>query len=206
MQSIKDNKTTDERIDYKLSDANIRYFPNFFTREKSDALLDRLIDTIPWKQNTIKMYGKENLVPRLESWHGNDGKSYGYSGIRMNPMPWTPELLFIKGRIEENSETQFNSVLINYYRGGKDRVAWHSDDEKELGRNPVIGSISLGAERKFRLRHKEYKNNGLKKEILLCHGSLLLMSGPTQHFWMHEIPRTTKPIGARVNLTFRFIH
>ena len=102
MQSTKDKQTTDEGIDYQLPDANIRYFPNFFTLEKSDALLDRLIDTIPWKQNTIKMYGKENLVPRLESWHGNDGKSYGYSGIRMNPMPWTPELLFIKGRIEEN--------------------------------------------------------------------------------------------------------
>ena len=164
-----------------------------------------MIKSIPWKQNKIRFYGKESLVPRLESWHGDPGIRYAYSGIEMEAKPWTPELLEIKKRIEEKSGTGFNSVLINYYRDGKDRVAWHSDDEKELGKNPVIGSVSLGAERKFKLRHKQYKQNGLKHEVILKNGSFLLMQGETQHHWMHEIPRTAIPIEARVNLTFRVV-
>ena len=151
------------------------------------------------------MYGKENPVPRLEAWYGDSGKSYAYSGIRMEPNSWTPELQEIKKAIETESEIKFNSVLINYYRDGQDRVAWHSDDEKELGKNPVIGSVSLGAERTFKLRHKHYKTNELKKSIILKNGSFLLMEGTTQHHWMHEIPRTAKPIGPRINLTFRVI-
>ena len=123
----------------------------------------------------------------------------------MQPTPWNDDLKIIKNFIEPESGVIFNSVLINYYRDGKDRVAWHSDDEKELGRNPVIGSVSLGAERNFKLRHKQYKVNGLKKQITLRHGSFLLMKGSTQHHWMHEIPRTAKPIGPRINLTFRVI-
>ena len=131
--------------------------------------------------------------------------SYTYSGIQMNAKPWTNELLEIKKSIEPLARTQFNSVLINYYRDGRDRVAWHSDDEKELGLNPVIASISFGAERKFKLRHKRFKENQLKHEIILPNGSLLIMSGVTQHHWLHEIPRTAKPIGPRINLTFRVI-
>ena len=118
---------------------------------------------------------------------------------------WNSDLLFIKRAIETASKTIYNSVLINYYRDGKDRVAWHSDDEKELGRNPVIASISLGAERKFKLRHKQYKQNGYKHEIVLKNGSFLLMRGETQHNWLHEIPRTALPISSRINLTFRVI-
>ena len=168
-------------------------------------MLQKLINGITWRQNTIKMYGKENPVPRLEAWYGDPGKSYTYSGITMQPTPWNDDLKIIKNSIEPESGVIFNSVLINYYRDGKDRVAWHSDDEKELGRNPVIGSVSLGAERNFKLRHKQYKVNGLKKQITLRHGSFLLMKGSTQHHWMHEIPRTAKPIGPRINLTFRVI-
>ena len=123
----------------------------------------------------------------------------------MNPKPWTQNLIQIKKAIEPIAKVTFNSVLINYYRDGKDRVAWHSDDEKELGQNPVIGSISLGAERKFKMRHRQYKTNGLKYEIMLNHGSFLLMKGTTQHHWMHEIPRTAKPTDPRINLTFRII-
>ena len=120
----------------------------------------------------------------------------------MEAKPWNSDLLFIKRALKTASKTTYNSVLINYYRDGKDRVAWHSDDEKELGKNPVIGSISLGAERKFKLRHKQYKQNGYKHEIVLKNGSFLLMRGETQHNWLHEIPRTALPIGSRVNLTF----
>ena len=192
-------------IDYLLPDAKIRYYPSFFSPTMSSFFLEQLKKSIQWKQNIIKMYGKENPVPRLEAWYGDPGKSYAYSGIQMDPIPWTDELKEIKSAVELESGTKFNSVLINFYRDGKDRVAWHSDDEKELGQNPVIGSVSFGAERNFKLRHKKYKSNGLKKEIILQNGSFLLMQGSTQHHWMHEIPRTAKPINSRINLTFRVI-
>ena len=196
---------TESKIKYNLPEAEIDYFPEFFSREKSLHFLTRLLETIKWKQNTIKMYGKENPVPRLEAWYGDPGKSYAYSGIRMEPSTWTDELNEIKRSIESEVAISFNSVLINYYRDGQDRVAWHSDDEKELGKNPVIGSVSFGAERTFKLRHKQYKENNLKQSIVLKNGSFLLMKGATQHHWMHEIPRTAKTIGPRINLTFRVI-
>ena len=188
-----------------LPDSEINLHQNHFDAEIAGNLLRELTEEIPWVQNKIRFYGKESLVPRLESWHGDEGMSYTYSGIRMDAKPWTKILLMIKESIEPIAKTTFNSVLINYYRDGKDRVAWHSDDEKELGKNPVIASVSLGAERKFKLRHKKYKENKLQYEIFLQSGSLLLMSGSTQHHWLHEIPRTAKPIGPRINLTFRVI-
>ena len=188
-----------------LPDADVAYYEGFFPVENSDRLLDSLINKIQWKQNTIRFYGKESPVPRLEAWYGDPGMSYSYSGIRMDPLPWTEDLLEIKKIIEPVSMTTFNSVLINFYRDGKDRVAWHSDDEKELGKKPIIGSVSFGAERKFKLRHKKYRENGLRSEIMLKHGSFLLMSGSTQNHWAHEIPKTAKPLGPRVNLTYRKI-
>ena len=188
-----------------LPDSEINLHQNHFDAEIAGNLLRELTEEIPWVQNKIKFYGKESLVPRLESWHGDEGMSYTYSGIKMDAKPWTKNLLVIKESIEPIAKTTFNSVLINYYRDGKDRVAWHSDDEKELGKNPVIASVSLGAERKFKLRHKKYKENQLQHEVFLQNGSLLLMSGSTQHHWLHEIPRTAKPIGPRINLTFRVI-
>ena len=188
-----------------LPDSDISIDQDHFDAEIAVNLLKDLTEEIPWVQNKIRFYGKESLVPRLESWHGDEGMSYTYSGIKMDAKPWTKNLLIIKESIEPIAKTTFNSVLINYYRDGKDRVAWHSDDEKELGKNPVIASVSLGAERKFKLRHKKYKENQLQHELFLQSGSLLLMSGPTQHHWLHEIPRTAKPIGPRINLTFRVI-
>jgi len=202
---MQDSLILEEPGEIKLPNAKLFYYPQLFEAKKADNLLSVLKEGIEWTQNTIRFYGKESLVPRLEAWYGDEGKSYAYSGIYMDPKPWTSELLSIKQAIEPVAGVSFNSVLINYYRNGKDRVAWHSDDEKELGQNPVIGSVSLGAERKFKLRHKQYKANGLKHEILLRHGSFLLMQGTTQHHWMHEIPRTAKPIGPRINLTFRII-
>jgi alkylated DNA repair dioxygenase AlkB len=188
-----------------LPDSEISLNQKHFDSEIAANLLKDLTEEIPWVQNKIRFYGKESLVPRLESWHGDKGMSYTYSGIKMDAKPWTQNLLMIKESIEPIAKTTFNSVLINYYRDGKDRVAWHSDDEKELGKNPVIASVSLGAERKFKLRHKKYKENQLQHEVFLQSGSLLLMSGSTQHHWLHEIPRTAKPIGPRINLTFRVI-
>ena len=188
-----------------LPDSEISLHQKHFDSEIAVNLLKDLNEEIPWVQNKIRFYGKESLVPRLESWHGDKGMSYTYSGIKMDAKPWTKNLLMIKESIEPIAKTTFNSVLINYYRDGKDRVAWHSDDEKELGKNPVIASVSLGAERKFKLRHKKYKENQLQHEVFLQSGSLLLMSGSTQHHWLHEIPRTAKPIGPRINLTFRVI-
>ena len=188
-----------------LPDSDINLHQDHFDAEIAANLFKDLTEEIPWVQNKIRFYGKESLVPRLESWHGDKGMSYTYSGITMDAKPWTKNLLMIKESIEPIAKTTFNSVLINYYRDGKDRVAWHSDDEKELGKNPVIASVSLGAERKFKLRHKKYKENQLQHEVFLQNGSLLLMSGSTQHYWLHEIPRTAKPIGPRINLTFRVI-
>lgn len=202
---MQDSLILEEPGEINLPDAELCYYPELFPTIEADPLLHSLKDGIEWTQNTIRFYGKESLVPRLEAWYGDPGKSYAYSGIHMDPKPWTKELITIKQTIEPLAGVIFNSVLINYYRDGKDRVAWHSDDEKELGKNPVIGSVSLGAERKFKLRHKHYKTNGLKHEIMLRHGSFLLMKGATQHHWMHEIPRTAKPIGPRINLTFRII-
>ena len=188
-----------------LPDADLEYFPSLFPEKQATRLLNALLNNVEWVQNTIRFYGKESLVPRLEAWYGDAGKSYAYSGIRMDPKPWIKELLEIKKAIEPLASTRFNSVLINYYRDGRDRVAWHSDDEKELGPNPVIGSVSLGAERKFKLRHKDHKQNANYGEVILSHGSLLVMKGETQRFWKHEIPRTARPIGKRINLTFRVI-
>jgi alkylated DNA repair dioxygenase AlkB len=205
MNSRQQNFLPRDPENFDLPDASIQYFPEFFPAVQANGMLQKLKNGITWKQNTIKMYGKENPVPRLEAWYGDPGKSYTYSGITMQPTPWNDDLKIIKNSIEAVSGVIFNSVLINHYRDGKDRVAWHSDDEKELGRNPVIGSVSLGAERNFKLRHKQYKVNELKKQITLRHGSFLLMKGSTQHHWMHEIPRTAKPIGPRINLTFRVI-
>ena len=139
----------------------------------------------------------------MTAWYGDAGKTYCYSGITVEPIPWTPLLLSIKTRVEAVANTTFNSVLLNYYRGEQDSVSWHSDDEPELGQNPVIASVSFGATRKFQFKHKT--NPDLRAAIDLTPGSLLIMAGATQHFWKHQIPKTTKPVGARINLTFRVI-
>ena len=203
MNSSTEELFRESKMEYDLPDAEIEYFPEFFSREKSLNFLPQLLDTIKWKQNTIKMYGKENPVPRLEAWYGDPGKSYAYSGIRMEPSTWTDELNEIKRSIESEVAISFNSVLINYYRDGQDRVAWHSDDEKELGTHPFIASLSFGANRIFHFRHKT--DSSLKFKIELEPGSLLLMGGPTQEFWKHQIPKTKRVVEPRINLTFRRI-
>lgn len=192
-----------EKIVFDLPDAEIEYYPDFFSYEKANELFEKLKTEIPWQQDSISVFGKTHPQPRLTALYGNDGKTYSYSNIVMHPHKWNPLLMFIKNEIEEISQENFTTVLLNLYRDGKDSNGWHADNEKELGRNPVIASVSFGAERSFHLQHNSIKEAKLK--ITLEHGSLLLMKGTTQHFWKHQIPKTAKPIGERINLTFRII-
>ncbi|GMN11655.1 alpha-ketoglutarate-dependent dioxygenase AlkB [Croceitalea sp. MTPC9] len=193
-----------EEIKFNLPNAVISYFPNFIENQKANSYFKNLKTTIPWQQDNIKVFGKIHPQPRLTALFGNNGKSYSYSNITMNPHSFTSELLELKEAIESISEISFTTCLLNLYRDGKDSNGWHSDDEAELGKNPVIASISLGQERFFHLRHKNDKR--LRQKILLTHGSLLLMKGETQHFWQHQIPKTTRQIKERINLTFRVVY
>jgi alkylated DNA repair dioxygenase AlkB len=142
------------------------------------------------------------MFPRLTAWYANPGLTYSYSGVTHQAVPWTPELLDVKRRAELAAGTTWNSLLLNFYRNGRDSIGFHADDEPELGTNPVIGSISLGAERRFVLKHPA---SGEKLELELPHGSLLVMGGTSQHHWRHGVPKTRKPVGPRINLTFRRI-
>jgi len=186
-----------------VPDADIRFYPQFFSPSESDAFLAELMNSTDWKQEKISYYGKLMNLPRLTAWYGDTGKTYKYSGITVDARPWTPILLAIKREIETVTPASFNSVLLNLYRSERDSVAWHSDDEPELGRNPIIGSVSLGETRTFYFRHK--RNEELKARVELSHGSYLLMQGPTQHHWQHQIAKTTRSCGPRINLTFRSI-
>ncbi|MEK0190259.1 MAG: alpha-ketoglutarate-dependent dioxygenase AlkB [Oscillatoriales cyanobacterium] len=185
------------------TDGEVIFYPNLFSIQESDRLFSELDSSVKWRHDTIHIYGKKIPLPRLTAWYGDEGKSYIYSGIEQHPEPWNSTLRLIKLKAEEISKITFNSVLINLYRDGKDSVSWHSDDEPELGENPIIASISLGGTRRFSLRHKTSKD--YKIDIDLPKGSLLLMKGETQHFWKHQIAKTAKSVEPRINLTFRVI-
>lgn len=192
-----------EKITFNLPDAEIEYYPNLFDLARANELFEKLKAEIPWQQDNITVFGKTHPQPRLTALFGNEGKPYGYSNIVMQPHHWNTLLVFIKDEIESVCQENFTTVLLNYYRDGKDSNGWHADNEKELGRNPIIASVSFGVERSFHLQHNTLKEQKLK--INLEHGSLLIMKGTTQHFWKHQIPKTTKEIGSRINLTFRII-
>jgi alkylated DNA repair dioxygenase AlkB len=189
---------------YDLPDAELALFENIFSNQESEKLHQNLIENIQWRQDKIKIFGKSIDQPRLTAFYGDTNKDYSYSGIIMKPIDWNDDLLFIKNRVEEIAEIEFTSVLLNYYRDGKDSMGWHSDDEKELGQNPVIGSVSFGQSRVFQLRHK-FRKDIKKVDIALTNGSFLLMKGTTQHFWQHQIPKTKRELESRINLTFRVI-
>nr|WP_315159427.1 alpha-ketoglutarate-dependent dioxygenase AlkB [uncultured Flavobacterium sp.] len=192
-----------EPIVFDLPNAEIIYFPAFLSKEEADSLFQELLKNTPWQQDEITVYGKKHLQPRLTALYGNEGKPYSYSNIKMQPHFWTLPLQKIKSLVENICETNFTTVLLNYYRDGNDGNGWHADNEKELGINPIIASLSLGAERNFQLKHN--LDSSQKKNIVLENGSLLLMKGTTQHFWKHQVPKTAKTIGSRINLTFRVI-
>lgn len=178
------------------------FIPDFYSIPDADNYFSKLYKNIEWKQEEMMIYGKTVKFPRLTAWYGNNDKKYSFSGIELSPKEWNEELLSIKSSIEPVAKVQFNSVLLNLYRDGKDSISWHTDAETELGKNPVIASVNFGATRKFQLRHKISKQ---KIELELNHGSLLIMLGELQHYWQHQIPKTSSPVKERINLTFRVI-
>ncbi len=178
------------------------YRPDLFGPVEALGYLQTLSETIEWEKPSIKMYGKSFPIPRLAAWYGNPEATYKYSGIINVPKPWTKELLAIKKKVEAASDQQFNSVLLNYYRDGSDHMSWHADDEKSLGENPVIASVSFGEVRKFGVKHR-YEKDLESLSFELGNGSLVLMKGEMQEFWHHRIHPTKKLLGPRINLTFR---
>jgi len=194
---------TNTRIDIEIPDGKLCLYPNFFEQQKADNYFNLLMKNIHWKQEKIFLYGKEHDVPRLSAWYGDEGKSYEYSGIHAKAIPWDPSLLAIKEEIEAISNERFNSVLVNQYRDGSDGVAWHSDDEPELGIDPIIASVSFGEERQFQLKHKKRQ---ITKSLILPHGSLLLMGKKTQLNWLHQIPKSKRLLKSRINLTYRLVN
>ena len=194
---------SNERVNFDLPDAEVNYFPSFLESKESSELFQKLLKETPWQHDSITLFGKTHPQPRLTAFYGANDLSYSYSNIKMNANLWTPTLLELKNKVENEAETAFNSVLLNLYRDGKDSNGWHADDEKELGRNPIIASLTLGSERFFHLKHKSQSE--YKCKIKLENGSLLLMKGSTQHFYKHQIPKTAQLIKPRINLTFRTI-
>lgn len=169
-----------------------------------EAMLRKLIDDVKWGQESVRIYGKVMPQPRMIAWYGDPGKKYEYSGISLIPLPWSDLLREVKRRVEDCTEERFNSVFLNLYRDHNDSMGFHSDDERELGPEPSIASVTFGAVRTFVMKHK--KNSDLPPmKIPLEAGSVLLMKGGTQRFWKHGILKQTRPCGPRVNLTFRTI-
>lgn len=185
-----------------LPDAEVDYSPHFFSPEESHRYLRALLENISWKQESVKLFGKEQLLPRLTAWYGDKG--YTYTGLYNVPQPWVPVLSELKERVERASSQTYNSVLLNLYRTGQDSMGWHSDNEASLGEEPSIASLSFGGERRFSFKHRTLKDSK-PISIALSNGSLLLMQGPTQHHWLHSLPKTSKPVAQRINLTFRNI-
>ena len=187
-----------------IPDAEIYYSPRVDLGADPDAILEELIEEIPWRTDVINLMGKQYQQPRLTAWFGDAGAHYTYSGLSLEPSPWTDLLSTLRSRVEALAEASFNSVLLNYYRDHRDSMGMHSDDERELGKNPTIASVSLGERRTLVFKHRFRKE--LKPiHLMLESGSLLLMKGATQHHWKHGISKLSQPCGPRVNLTFRRI-
>jgi len=186
-----------------LPDADLLYIPEFYRAREASHLFDVLAATTSWRQESIKIAGMQRLQPRLSAWYGDSDAEYSYSGLHLHPLAWNSPLLEIKQKIENQSASCFNSVLLNYYRDQQDSMGWHSDNETELGPTPIIASLTLGASRDFAFKHKTRPE--LRYKIKLAHGSLLIMRGTTQRHWLHAIAKEKSPIAARINLTFRRI-
>jgi len=187
-----------------IQDADVFYLRRVELSRSHAEILQWLIAEVPWRAEEVMVWGRTVLQPRLTAWYGDAGRSYAYSGILLRPLPWTPLLLEIKRSVEAVAGSAFNSVLLNYYRDNRDSIGFHSDDERELGLRPVIGSLSLGAERILTFKHKRLKQ-AEPVRLRLPSGSLLLMCGKTQDCWRHGIAKESRPCGPRVNLTFRAI-
>lgn len=191
-----------ERIALDGADVQICY--GFLPEERAGRLLHTLIEDTAWRAEEVLVWGKRHPQPRLIAWYGDSSKNYTYSGIAMNPLPWTPPLEGIREEVEDACGDRFNSVLLNYYRNERDSMGLHSDDERELGPRPIIASLSVGEERTFTFKAKKYGVSPIS--VPLPSGSLLLMKGETQRHWKHGIAKSSRRMGPRVNLTFRQIH
>ncbi len=187
----------------KVNEPEIQLITDFFDPEESDQLFASLKSDVDWRQEPILIYGKKVMQPRLTAWYGDANASYRYSGIEMKPLPWISSLALIRDRIRLQTGFEFNSVLLNQYRDGKDSMGWHRDNEPELGTDPVIASVSFGSSRRFLFRR--YRQHDQKMELTLDHGSLLIMKGQTQMNWEHSIPKMMRVTDVRINLTFRLI-
>ena len=185
----------------QLADAELHWLPQWLSPEMADAWLAQLLRETPWSQPQLFIHGRWLATPRQVAWYGDAQARYRYSGVEHQPLPWTPLLAEIRRQVEAQVGQPLNAVLLNLYRDGRDSMGMHADDEPELGRDPAIASVSFGATRRFCLRHRRRKDSRL--DVPLGSGSLLLMSGPTQHHWLHAVPKTTQAVGERVNLTFR---
>ncbi|MFW3174806.1 alpha-ketoglutarate-dependent dioxygenase AlkB [Xanthomonas phaseoli] len=191
------------KIEVALPGAQIRWQREWLDAAQADALLQTLLAQVRWEVHRIRMFGRVVDSPRLSSWIGDADASYRYSGTRFAPQPWLDALQPVRARLQAETGHPFNSVLVNRYRSGSDAMGWHSDDEPELGAQPLIASVSLGATRRFAFKHRD--DAALKQTLELGHGDLLVMSGDTQRYYKHALPRTARPVGERINLTFRQI-
>ncbi len=186
----------------ELNPGTMVYACDFLGPELAAQLLEALQDELPWEHSHIRIMGRVVTIPRLQVWMGDSGLTYVYSRQKFAPHPWHPSILHIKQQIEQVTNKRFNTVLCNLYRDGRDSVAWHADDEPELGKQPFIASYSLGDNRQFQLRRKGERR--IHSQLTLEHDSLLLMGNDVQDYWQHQIPKTSKPVRPRVNLTFRY--
>lgn len=184
--------------------ATLYYQPDFLDGQTADDLLNRLTNEIVWRQDRISVFGKTHPIPRLQAFQGDSGICYRYSDLTLHADNWHPAIAAVRDRLALLCEQPFNCVLMNYYRHGEDKMGWHSDDEPELGRNPIIASVSLGTTRKFRLRHRFDKQQP-PIELPLTHGSLCIMAAETQHYWQHSVPASRRITAPRINLTYRLI-
>ncbi|MFZ5492790.1 MAG: alpha-ketoglutarate-dependent dioxygenase AlkB family protein [Pseudomonadota bacterium] len=187
-----------------LPDGELRLLAGFLSETEATALFDELRTTLAWQPHRVKLFGREHLTPRLCAWYGDAGIRYAYSGQALEALPWPPALARLRTCIEAACGHTFNSVLCNLYRDGADSMGWHSDDEASLGSQPVIASLSLGATRRFALRHRARRHRPVT--LALNHGDLLVMAGDTQQRWQHAVSKTRRPVAARINLTFRRIY
>lgn len=177
------------------------FYPDFVSKQEADHYFEKLLVSLDWRHEPIRMFGKMVMQPRLTALYGDASRSYGYSGISMTPKTWTPELEKLRTKLLGFTGVEFTHVLCNYYRDGQDSMGWHRDNEAVLGKNPSIASVTFGVTRIFQIRHYESKDH--KIDIPLTHGSLLIMSGESQHHWEHQIPKTKTSKQGRINLTFR---
>lgn len=190
-----------EKTHLHLPNAEVLYIPNFYNPDKAEAYFQLLKATIPWQQDDITVFGKTYPQPRLTALFATNIKPYSYSNITMVPKNLTEELKLIKTDIEDFCNHEFTTILLNLYRNGSDSNGWHADNEKALGTNPVITSLSLGATRTFHFKHRNIPDE--KYKLNLESGSLLIMKGEMQHFWLHQIAKTKRDVNGRINLTFR---